>query len=239
MNRVLKVLLAMFAVAAIFVMAQPVLADTIPITNDSSDWTTTNHYLVISYASGGPTLGGNLWRNYWDPSGNVRQVPWMDIGTNWEASIPANQTITSATLTFSEANFASGSSNFSIFAVPGADKGVAAIQAVGTLPQYYAATARYGLVTAAQVNAVGSVTFDITALMAGWKDGTLKTNPGQMMIVGDSTAFAWCDWNASSGETDVGGPTITVTTTTPEPNMLVLLGTGLIGLLAYAWRKRK
>jgi hypothetical protein len=30
-----------------------------------------------------------------------------------------------------------------------------------------------------------------------------------------------------------------LTTQTPEPSTLALLATGLVGLLAYAWRKRK
>ena len=30
-----------------------------------------------------------------------------------------------------------------------------------------------------------------------------------------------------------------VSTTVPEPSVIVLLATGLLGLLAYAWRKRK
>jgi hypothetical protein len=38
---------------------------------------------------------------------------------------------------------------------------------------------------------------------------------------------------------DLTGATFSVSSPTPEPGVLVLLGTALAGLLAYAWRKRR
>jgi hypothetical protein len=42
------------------------------------------------------------------------------------------------------------------------------------------------------------------------------------------------------GEACVGLDNVRLSdSTVPEPGTIVLLGTGLLGLLAYAWRKRK
>ena len=39
---------------------------------------------------------------------------------------------------------------------------------------------------------------------------------------------------------DIDNPAMILTVApTPEPSTLLLAGTGLLGLLAYAWRKRK
>jgi hypothetical protein len=40
-----------------------------------------------------------------------------------------------------------------------------------------------------------------------------------------------------SGEADLNG--LQIVSTSPEPCSLVILATGLLGLLAYAWRKRR
>jgi hypothetical protein len=55
--------------------------------------------------------------------------------------------------------------------------------------------------------------------------------------VGDSLAI-FIDLGGAG--TVVDNVRVTATpTATPEPSTLVLLASGLIGLLAYAWRKRK
>ena len=50
---------------------------------------------------------------------------------------------------------------------------------------------------------------------------------------GDEVTFAVDGVHLASGEYTLGVASV------PEPGTLVLLATGLIGLLAYAWRKRK
>ena len=176
---------------------------------------------------------------------------WMDIGTSWESLVPDGQKIASATLSFDTTNQDGiQASAYSIFAVPGTDKGVSEVLAAGGggrgIGGYYAANTGYGLVTSAQIDSGtvspgSAVSFNVTDLLAGWKSGALTTNVGQMMILGNYSTTGSGDtyWGAYWYNANAG-PTITVTTTpTPEPATLVLLITGLLGLLCYAWRKRK
>jgi hypothetical protein len=84
------------------------------------------------------------------------------------------------------------------------------------------------------------VTFDITTLARQWYAGTYA-NKGLMLAYTD-------DWNLNDGPLFVAhsrndgqyGPTVTVNyTVTPEPGTLALMVSGLIGLICYAWRKRR
>ena len=76
-------------------------------------------------------------------------------------------------------------------------------------------------------------TWDITSLVNGWvsgafaKDGLLLDVPSGALFYSADTAGAYV-------------PTLTITySTVPEPSTLALLATAFIGLLCYAWRKRK
>jgi hypothetical protein len=61
----------------------------------------------------------------------------------------------------------------------------------------------------------------------GW---TPTPQNGYQLMFQGAIGFTYGGGNTQNAE---------LVTTTPEPATIVLLGTGLIGLLAYAWRKRK
>jgi hypothetical protein len=59
---------------------------------------------------------------------------------------------------------------------------------------------------------------------------TLYLSPGATFTYTGQMSFAYGGGSA---------PNVTFSTATPEPSMLALLASGLIGLMAYAWKKRK
>jgi len=86
----------------------------------------------------------------------------------------------------------------------------------------------------------------------GWvydSSGTLHNSDIQTLMNSVSSGYTFC---AVWGITDATNPQILVwgrdsssimesflLTPTPEPSTVILLATGLAGLVAYAWRKRK
>ena len=53
------------------------------------------------------------------------------------------------------------------------------------------------------------------------------------------TSNWWVSGDYAGYATEYGLSKVRFGASTPEPRTLVLLATGLLGLLAYAWRKRK
>jgi hypothetical protein len=228
--------IAMLACAAV------VCADT--VTFASTSWTTTNYYR--EYSDGGSYAEDGQWCVMDNvPGSPYMEYMWLNPGTAWMSTIPTGATITSATMTFAEASGSDSDhvSGSSVFEALGTDKGRAAMGiATGGTPTFYKNHTAYGYVSAAQINATGPITYDIKDLVVGWRNGSV-VNPGKMMIVGDGVGTS--DYynvrlGVSSGyaEGPSFGPTLTITYSVPEPSTLVILATGLLGLLAYAWRKQ-
>jgi hypothetical protein len=82
------------------------------------------------------------------------------------------------------------------------------------------------------------VVFDLSYTLSADDVNTILGDPDDNgVFVGDSLAI-FIDLGGAG--TVVDNVRVTATpTATPEPSTLVLLASGLIGLLAYAWRKRK
>ena len=108
-----------------------------------------------------------------------------------------------------------------------------------TTPQAIGAT----VTSASQVSS--NVGFVITGLVQGWANSTIP-NVGKMMLLGNYQTdsgyyFQYADWGSSVADnsySSADGPTITITTI-PEPSTLAMLVTALLGLVCYAWRKRR
>jgi hypothetical protein len=254
-SNVSTVLLALAMVAVTCTMTGSASADPITIMS-GTDWNNSNHARIFRGIdeAGQPTAWMSLTPDY-----SVTEWIWMDIGTGWKDLIPSGQTIQSATLTFPNAwSFRDNATTFSVFEVQGngTDKGLASVMAyapyngmadVADCVGFYGDHNAFGAVTTVpggtqsagtQINAA----FDVTNLLKGWFNGTLDTNAGQMMVMGNSNNH-YVNWNFSS---DSGTnyseyyPTLVVTTmAVPEPSTIVLLSLALLGLLAYAWRKRR
>jgi hypothetical protein len=91
------------------------------------------------------------------------------------------------------------------------------------------------------VNAIAHVGIDTANPIAGYTDYAVNIAAGTKSLMlafggGCYLGTSQADWNGGAqaliGEVQAFAPT-------PEPGTIVLLATGLIGLLAYAWRKRK
>ena len=179
----------------------------------------------------------------YDSAGVAQQYPIFNIGTSWIGTSVTGP-ITSATLTFPEAyRMLSGAGTYSVFEVPGTpgypDYSKTTINNFNgagyngsELYDWSGAHTKYGLVTKPQLDATGPVSFDITALLEGWRNGSLTTNPGWMMIlVNDLSHDSGAAFGAASGNPTMNG-TITVNVAAvPEPGTMVVWGLAILGLL--------
>jgi len=161
-------------------------------------------------------------------NGTQQQWLWMDVSAAL-AQIPAGDTVTSATFSFSGVKHAGGSGGggdvqFSAFAVPGdgIDRGRAAVIAAGgagrdgnDLVDFYAENTAFGAISGISSSEFQPLSLDITGLVQGWQSGSITDNPGQMILVNDIivepyTFVRFANEDAETAGTAENRPTLTI-----------------------------
>lgn len=164
-------------------------------------------------------------------------------------------TVSSWNVAYSDANFYGGDYSFGRdwgwWLDPNAWTGndaVGTFHFTGVAPGYYDVSATwYSEYTSRCPDVVYSITENSTTLDYH-ADQTVTPDepvydgvPWKTMFtsiyIGDGTADVSVAWG--SGDGYVSADAVRLTAAVPEPSVLALLVTGLLGLLAYAWRKRK
>ena len=249
MNRVLKVLVPIFVVAAMIALVQPVLADTIT-------WSTPAQVTGASVIDVNGTL---VSAGHWD-GGSVSGTAYNFTAAG--ASGDLTVTVGSQNVTFLGATHYGTRPGTNIYIGGGPLYGSSIFSApTGCDANFAEALQGY------EYNFQGaSPPITVNGLTAGHKyelqlfaldDG----QPGYTHVFSDAASgghsVSWTNgsgmgyaigtWTAAGTTTGiyVAGTNFNILNAyvlrdvTPEPSALVLLGTGLVSLLCYAWKKRK
>jgi hypothetical protein len=89
--------------------------------------------------------------------------------------------------------------------------------------------------TVFQMNTDGTGFTRLHVFQGGATDGE---DPGEVLTLDNGVLFGTTWWGGSSANSGYGYGTV-YSLAVPEPSTLVLLGSGAIGMLGYAWRRWK
>lgn len=232
-------ILAVAALTSLFCSAQTALADDISVSIGTQNFTsgTTISSGTFTSTDGGQPAPFNAvcGSDVTNPPGNC-SATWTFTGY----TVPSGDTITAATLTLGiwDIDSAAAGNQIGSFTLDGTDNLTALLNAAseGLNGGAGAPNSQYDVLTISITDAAGladlesgPATFALTLQGPGL--GALLTTPYN----GAGLDFSTLDMTGTPGNNNGGGGT----TTTPEPSSLLLLGTGLLGLvrLKRPWRK--
>jgi len=118
------------------------------------------------------------------------------------------------------------------------------LRGIYTAPTFFTAAAGANLYSLGEMNTLYTTTYATKDAVTGTSIGTLTWKyDGSLNVTGHSVGDTWSDGSGDhiylSATGGAGSVPDGLTAAIPEPGTLALLAAGLIGLLCYAWRKRR